>query len=105
MKLKSRLAAVAASFALAAGGCLVAAQPATAAAGDPGYINAPAEIRKGPSYFYGVSSYVYYSGWNYFGCWTDDGQGHRWFSLYLGNQQWVDTRFITHQPSLPHCGS
>jgi hypothetical protein len=102
-KIKNGITAAAISAGLLTGASLAIAQPAVAASGDPGYINAPAEIRKGPSYFYGVSSYVNYSGWNYFGCWTDDGQGHRWFSLYLGNQQWVDTRFITSQPSLPHC--
>lgn len=103
MKLKRKLASAAAIIALATGGSLATTQPATAAAGDPGYVNAPAEIRKGPSYFYGVSSYVNYSGWLPFGCWTDDGYVNRWFGLYYGNQQWVDSRFVNPQPVLPHC--
>lgn len=103
VNVKTKLSASAAAALLLAGGAVGFASPAQAAYGDPGYVVAPACVRYGPSYFYGIAYCTSYNAWLYLGCWTDDGQGRRWFSIAYQPQRWVEARNVTQQPSLAHC--
>lgn len=103
MKIKRSLAAAAMCLALLAGGTLISAPPAMVASGDAGKVIAPAGVYYGPSYFYGLAYTTKYDAWIPLGCWTDDGQGRRWFSFAYQPQRWVRAVDVQYQPWLPHC--
>lgn len=104
MKINRKLASAAISaIAVASVTSVIAAPSAEAAYGDKGYVVAPACVYIGPSYFYGLVYCTSYDNWLLLGCWTDDGQGHRWFSLAYQNQRWLRADDVIYQPTLPHC--
>src|SRR5690242_2800294 len=103
MGVRKMVAALLSGLMLATGGVAVTAEPASAAYGDKGYVQAGSEIRYGPSQFYGIAYITNFDAWLLLGCWTDDGNGRRWFSLAYQSQRWVRADNVTQQPVLPHC--
>jgi hypothetical protein len=89
---------------LTIGGVAATGAPASAAYGDAGYVYAGSDVRYGPSNASGIVYITNYDANIPLGCWTDDGNGRRWFSLAYQSQRWVRAANVrTPQPVLPHC--
>lgn len=103
MKVKAKVIAVLVGLLACVGGVAATESPAFAASGDPGTVLAGSCVYSGPSTFYGILYCTSYNANIPLGCWTDDGQGHRWFSFYRSPGNWVLANDVINQPVLPHC--
>lgn len=100
---KKRVVSLLSGLMLTVFGVALTATPASAAYGDAGYVLAGTTVYLGPGFFYSPVYGTSYDAWIPLGCWTDDGQGRRWFSFAWQSQRWVQADRVLYQPSLPHC--